>query len=389
MNVVHLSDSLNQAMGGPPQSITGLCEHLAPLVDRLDLCSVDLGPDFGPRPDVDQSLVHLTEVPCRVWKSLRLYIPSRLGSVLRDKVKSADIFHSHGLWAPANAIGTAVAAKARVRLIISPRGSFDPTALAQSAWKKSIFRRLFVNRALRHAACLHALGAHEADCIRRFGLTNPIAIVPNAVNLAGARAIEPTRDWGSQKLIVFLGRMHHIKGLDVLIEAWGRLADEFPDWSLVLAGPDEDGYQARLESQVRAAGLVDRVLFPGGVYGSDKDSLMTAGEMFVLPSRTEGMSVALLEAMGAGLPVVITRSCNFPAAETRGAGFIVDSNAVSLAQGLAKMMKIPLAGRREMGAKGASLVAEHYCWDSSARQMLGVYRWMLGLDDAPKCVRLD
>jgi len=396
MNVVHLADSLNRAMGGPPRSIVGLCENLAPLVDRLDLCCVDLGSHFGPRVDVDTSLVHLTEVQCRAWKSLRLYMPKGLGSVLKDKAVSADIIHSHGLWAPANVIAAGAARKARLPHIIAPRGSFEPGSLAKSVWKKAVFKRLYVNRALREAACFHALTDREAWCIRKFGLTNPIAILPNAV--AGS---QPTNDrdaaagqdrdprFGGKKLIVFLGRMHPIKGLDILIEAWRRIAGEFTDWHLVLAGPDEDGYLAALESQVQAADLSDRVSFPGGLYGPDKDSLLASADLFVLPSRSEGMSVALLEAMDAGLPVVITKSCNFPAAEDSGAGFAVDPDVESLTAGLAKMLKTSDDQRSEMGTRGASLVRSNYSWDSVAREMLEVYRWVLGQRDAPQCVRMD
>ena len=396
MNVVHMADSLNRTMGGPPISIVGLCEHLSPLTDRLDLCCVDLGANFGPRVEVDTSLVNLTEVPCRVWKSLRLYIPKGLGSVLKDKAASADIIHSHGLWAPANVIAARAARKARLPHIIAPRGSLEPGALAKSAWKKAIFKRLYVNSALREAVCFHALTDREAWCIRKFGLTNPIAIVPNGV--AGSqRSAGPDaaagQDWaqrlGGKKLIVFLGRMHPIKGLDILLDAWRRIAGEFTDWHLVLAGPDEDGYLAALESQVQAADLSDRVSFPGGLYGSDKDSLLAAADLFVLPSRSEGMSVALLEAMAAGLPVVITKSCNFPAAEDSGAGFAVDPDVESLTARLAKMLKTPDDRRSEMGDCGASLVHSTYSWDSVAREMLEVYRWVLGRRDAPPRVRMD
>ena len=396
MNVVHLADSLNRTMGGLPRSIVGLCEHLAPLTDRLDLCCVDLGSDFGPRVGVDTSLVNLTEVPCRLWKSLRLYVPKGLGRILDVAAASADIIHSHGLWAPANAIAAKSAWKARVPHIIAPRGSLAPEALAKSAWKKAIFKRLFVNRALRRAACLHALTDREASHIRKFGLINPIAIVPNAVTGSqppDGRDAAAGQDWtarfGGKKLIVFLGRMHPIKGLDVLIEAWRRIAGEFTDWHLVLAGPDEDGYLAAIESQVETADLADRVSFPGGLYGPDKDSLLTAADLFVLPSRSEGMSVALLEAMAAGLPVVITKSCNFHAAEDLGAGFVVGGDVESLAAGLAKMLKTPDDRRSEMAARGASLVRGNYCWDSVAREMLEVYRWVLGRRDAPQCVRTD
>jgi len=396
MNVVHLADSLNLSMGGPPRSIVGLCEHLAPLTDRLDLCCVDLGSDFGPRVGVDTSLVNLTEVSCRVWKSLRLYIPRGLGSVLKDKAVSADIIHSHGLWAPANAIAAQTAWKARVPHIITPQGAFAPEALAISAWKKAIFKRLCVNRTLQRAACLHAVTEREASHIRRFGLTNPIAIVPNGVSVSQPLDVPdaaPTRDWGAhfggKKLIVFLGRMHPIKGLDILIEAWRRIADEFTDWHLVLIGPDEDGYLATIESQVETANLAGRVSFPRYLPASDKDSLLSAADLFVLPSRSEGMSIALLEAMAAGLPVVITRSCNFPAAKESGAGFVVDPDAESLAAGLAKMLKTPDAQRSEMGARAADLVRADYSWDSVAREILEVYKWMLGRRDAPQCVRMD
>ena len=396
MNILHVADSLNAAMGGPPRSIVGLCEHLAALVDRLDLCSVDLGGDFGVGVAVDTSRVNHTEVPCRVWKSLRLYIPRGLGSVLKDKAVSADIMHSHGLWAPANVIAAGAAGKAHLPHIIAPRGSFEPGALAKSAWKKAIFKRLYVNRALREAACFHALTEREAWCIREFGLTNPIAIVPNAVAVSKPpddRDTAAGQDWaarfGRKKLIVFLGRMHPIKGLDILIEAWRRIAGEFTDWHLVLAGPDEEGYLAAIESQVEAADLADRVSFPGGLYGPDKDSLLAAADLFVLPSRSEGMSVALLEAMAAGLPVVITKSCNFPAAGDSRAGFVVDGNVESLSAGLAKMLKTPDNRRSEMGARAAALVRGRYSWDSVAREMLEVYRWILGRRDAPQCVRMD
>jgi glycosyltransferase involved in cell wall biosynthesis len=101
------------------------------------------------------------------------------------------------------------------------------------------------------------------------------------------------------------------------------------------------------------------------------------------------MSVALLEAMAAGLPVVITKSCNFPAAGDSRAGFVVDPDVESLAAGLARMLTTPDDRRAEMGARGARMVRGEYSWDSVAREMLEVYRWVLGRRDAPQCVRMD
>jgi len=380
MNVVHLADSLNQAMGGPPRSIVALCEHLAPLTDRLDLCSVDLGAGFGPPVAVDTSLVNFTEVSCRLWKSLRLYVPRGLGRVLGAAAASADIIHSHGLWAPANAIAAKAAHRARVPHVIAPRGSLAPEALAKSAWKKAIFKRLFVNRALRRAACLHALTDREASHIRGFGLTNPIAVIPNGV---------PPQKKGSGTFssIVFLGRMHPIKGLDNLIEAWRRIEGRFGDWHLVLAGPDEQDYLATLKSQVEDASLTGRVSFPGGVYGDDKQRLLADAELFVLPSRSEGMSVALLEALAAGLPALITRECNFPS--LAGGGLVVDCSADALADGLTQMLEMSEEQRRQMGDNARALVQSQYSWDTLARQMLDVYEWLLGRRDRPQCVRLD
>ncbi|MCP4378132.1 MAG: glycosyltransferase, partial [bacterium] len=218
-------------------------------------------------------------------------------------------------------------------------------------------------------------------------------IVPNAVDVSQSCDDcdldgEPawSERFGGKKLIVFMGRMHPIKGLDTLIEAWGRISGQFTDWHLVLGGPDEDGYLATLESQVQSANLSDRVSFPGGLYGTDKKALLNSADVFVLPSRSEGMSVALLEAMGAGIPVVITKSCNFPAADDLGAGFVVDQDIESLSAGLAKMLKMPDNQRGEMGTSAASLVRDNYSWDIVAREMLEVYQWILGQRDTPSCV---
>jgi len=403
MKIVHLSDSLNRAMGGPPRSIVALCEHLAPLSDRVDLCCVDLGSDFGPPVEVDTSRVNLTQVPARLWKSLRLYVPRGLGRILADTAASAGIIHSHGLWAPANVIAARVARKTGVPHIISPRGSLAPEALAKSAWKKAIFRRLFVDRALRRAACLHALTDREASHIRQFGLTNPIAVIPNGVAIEkkgsgtffekkGSRPAKKVPDpffGGGKRFVVFLGRMHPIKGLDNLIEAWRRIEGRFAEWQLVLAGPDEQDYLAVLESQVARASVSHRVSFPGGVYGDDKQKLLSNAGLFVLPSRSEGMSVALLEAMSAGLPAVITLACNFPSLADAGGGLVVDGGPDSLADALTKMLEMPEDRRREMGARAAMLVREKYSWDILARRMLEVYEWILGGRDRPECVRLD
>lgn len=176
-----------------------------------------------------------------------------------------ELIHNHGLWLYPSLICLA-AHRRGIPYIISPHGMLDPWAVRHSAWKKKIAGLLFENRHLRHAACIHALCQSEAESVRAYGLTNPIAVIPNGIDMpdgqAERRLNEARRRPRRPKQLLFLGRIHPKKGLKELLDAWRMVQDaqdapghEQSEWQLVIAGWDDGGHEEDLKRQAGFLGL--------------------------------------------------------------------------------------------------------------------------------------
>lgn len=231
---------------------------------------------------------------------------------------------------------------------------------------------------LAKAAFVHVLNPYEAAAIKSFNLPTPIEIIPNGIFEAevspppapGAfRAKHP--ELGADPYVLFLSRMHFKKGLDYLVEAFATLSAAHPALRLVIAGPD-DGYLATLKELIQRAGVASRVHLVGPLYGRDKLAAFVDATAFCLPSRQEGFSVAILEAMACGIPVVITQECRFPQVASAGAGFVVPLGAGPTAAALDRVLK--LADPKTMGAKGRGLVMSQFTWPRIADQSIDAYR---------------
>jgi poly(glycerol-phosphate) alpha-glucosyltransferase len=303
-----------------------------------------------------------------------------------------DLVHLHGLWTyPSWAALRWSEGKRRPRLV-SAHGMLEPWALRRSAWKKRLARLLFEDRNLRGATCLHAANPAELRAIRAFGLANPVAVIPNGVALPALGTAPPPPAWRRDlpedaRVLLFLGRLHPKKGLVELVEGWGRLeAAERGPWHLVLAGWDEAGLAAGLAARARASGLGDRVHLVGPQLGPEKAATLAHAEGFVLPSHSEGMPVAVLEAWAHGLPVVMTPACNLPMGFAAGAALSTEPAPEAIARSLRELLALPAERRRAMGEAGRRLAAERFAWEQVAAGFTAVYRWLLGSGTAPACV---
>jgi len=136
-------------------------------------------------------------------------------------------------------------------------------------------------------------------------------------------------------------------------------------------------------------GLGQKVCFTGPLHGREKLAALAGAELFVLPSLSEGFSMAVLEAAAAGLPVLLTPQCNFPELAQAGGAIEVSPDAAGCEAGLREMLRFSEAGRRLMGQRGKDLVTSSYTWPRIAAQMLNVYRWLLDGGHPPACVRLN
>jgi glycosyltransferase involved in cell wall biosynthesis len=335
-------------------------------------------------PDELDTLKHYPAISLTHWPLSRTawFRRSDLDERFRELVSKADGVHIHGLWEGCTAVAGRAARSLDKPYIISAHGMLDPWALANKGLKKRIYSALVERANIESAACLHALTKAEAEDYRRYGSRRPIAVVPNGVDLprsVDARLfLEEFPELEGKRMVLFLGRIHFKKGLDILAQAWGNLAKRFPDAVLVLAGPDSENSRAAVEELITIYGISDRVFFTGMLAEKVKWSALATAHCFVLPSYSEGLSVATLEAMGMGLPVIITEQCHLPEVSQFEAGWEIRADVTSLYSALEEMLENSPATNSEIGERGRRIVQKRYSWPVVARQMAELYRWVQG-----------
>jgi poly(glycerol-phosphate) alpha-glucosyltransferase len=259
----------------------------------------------------------------------------------------------------------------------------DSWALRNSRWKKLLAGWLYEDRHLRGAACLHALNKSEAAAIRAYGLRNPICVIPNGVDLPAQQATVG----GEEKLCVFLGRLHPKKGLSILLRAWAQAMWAAAGWRLVVAGWDQGGHEHELRQLAGSLGLDGRVEFVGPKFGVEKAALLRGASAFALPSLSEGLPVAVLEAWSYGLPVVMTPECNLPEGFAAEAAVRMRADVAGVVEALDRLFGMKDEELRAMGVLGRRLVEERFTWARVAMEMMGVYEWVLGRGRRPESVQ--
>lgn len=301
-----------------------------------------------------------------------------------------DVVHLHGLWQLLSVQAAAWRRATGRPVMISPRGMLDEWALRNSVLKKQVAARLFERENLAGSACLHALNASEAAAMRAFGLTNPIAVIPN-----GADMPEPTPHpppaWMAadrRRTLLFLGRLHPKKGVHELLLAWADLKARSPEiaagWRLAIAGWDDGGHLDDLQRTAATLSLQGEVLFPGPLFGEAKAAALAHAGAFVLPSYSEGLPMAVLEAWSHARPVLMTAACNLPEGFAAGAAIEISTDPAALAVQLAEALAAP--DLDAIGARGRDMVRERFTWRSIAADHAAVYAWMRDGGPAPACV---
>lgn len=319
----------------------------------------------------------------------RGYKPLGYAPDLLPALRSADpdVLHNHGLWMYPSVASMQWSRLTRRPYIISVHGMLDPWAVTHSHWKKKLAGMIYEHRHLAQASCLHALCSAEADAIRRYGLSNPLCVLPFGIDLPLLSLGESTR---RDKTLLFLGRLHPKKGLLNLLKAWRQLRQdsihEIVGWELWIAGWDQGKHERELRTYAFEHGIESTVQFLGPKFGREKDALLRSVGAFVLPSFSEGLPVSVLEAWAYALPVVMTKECNLPQGFSSGAGICIDVTPSGIARGLLDLIALSPEDRTIMGMRGRQLVEQRFSWTSYAEHMSSVYAWMSGAGPRPECV---
>ncbi|HEX3799020.1 MAG TPA: glycosyltransferase [Verrucomicrobiae bacterium] len=302
-----------------------------------------------------------------------LYFSPEMKQRAPELVRGADVLHGHGMYVGPNYIFGRAARRELKPLVYHVHGMFEPYILKRSRWKKRLVHWLFENNNFHDVRLWRALTAKEAGQIRARGL-QPVVIAPNGLNLADfprpQNILTPIRTPFVYELrknrsrLLFLGRIHPKKGLDILLQAWARLDAETADWELIIAGPDENGHLPEMRRLAQSLAIQDRVFFTGAVTGESKTALLHSADLFVLPSYSEGFSMSLLEAMACEVPVIATDSCNFPEISTAFAGWECHATLDSLVTTLQTALAAGPAERKQRGQNAQRLVAAKFTWQT-------------------------
>lgn len=310
----------------------------------------------------------------------KLYYAPKLNATADLTFPDIDIVHGHGFYVGTNYIFGRKARHMHKPLVYHVHGIFEPWILRRSRLKKYLAKLWFENANFRHASLWRALTGKEADQIRAVGIKAPIVIAPNGIDLAPFDKFqEEAGSKGEQKgQCVFLGRLHPKKGLDLLLNAWSVIGKIKEGWKLIIAGPNENGYQSKIEQYIHGLGLHSSVSLAGTITGTEKTRLLKRADLFILPSYSEGFSVAILEALACKVPVIATTACNFPELARSGGGWECESSIESVAKTLSEAMESSIAERKERGALGRRLVEKSYTWQEVAATILEACRSLHG-----------
>ena len=378
MNVLHVTPSMSPTWGGPVIVVSELTAALENEGIHCEIATTRgyrVGADIA-GPEGIQTHVFDTGPAARLWTAY-----SRdLARFLNDGITRFDLIHIHEIWHYAGYAAFRAAKKNAVPCVITVHGELSEWSLRHKGWKKFIYRKAILDNMLRKVDSLHTITLAEKDRIASLGCDTPVTVAPNGIdptpydNLPDPSGfLDRFPALRGKRVILFLGRLNPTKGLDVLARSFSNLKIRFPDAILLMAGPDEEGARSMMESILKSQGNLDSAVFTGMLTGTEKLAAMSCADIFVLPSYSEGFSIAILEAMAARLPLVITKGCNFPEVAEHNAGFVVEASETPVTEAIAALLADD-ALRSRMGERGRKLVTERYTWQAAASKIADLYR---------------
>ena len=380
VRILHIIASANKAGGGPIEGIFRQEEATGgqhPLAVR-ELVTLD-EPEAS---DINHPWLRInrlgrtratgTRNPVRRLMDRYRYSPT-LVPWLEQNVHRFDYVLVHGLWNYAAMAASRVLPRQNVPYFVFSHGMMDPWfrrfypvkhVIKQLLWfgyegklLAGAASVLFTCEEERRLARTTFLGHRYRETVVGYGSGSAPPAISNIADRIG-RAIPGLR---GRRHILYISRIHEKKGCDMLIPAFAKVAAIDPDLQLVIAGPGDAALVRSLQDQARAAGIDERIHWPGGLFGDDKWAAFQAAEAFILPSHQENFGIAVAEALSCGLPVLITDKVNiWREIEAAGAGLVTDDTAPGIERQLREWLALDADARKRMSAAAVALFQNNY-----------------------------
>ena len=381
MKILHVIENMDEETGGGATERTRqLSIHFAKLGHDVTILSTSFNLSEGQKDKLALEKIEIADLPLIY---ARFYIPFPFFGKIRKLVKEADIIHLVSHWTLISLMTYVFVRLYKKKYTVSPLGALP--IYGRSRFLKRVYNFLFGKRIMQNASFCIVATLNETPAFINLGIDESRIIhIPNGINeedykLKGDKEFRASLGLDDSPFILFIGRLNHIKGPDLLLKAFNEVKDIFPDLQLVYIGPDE-GLLNSLEDYADSNSIKDRVHFLGFISREDKSRLIDECYFLAVPSRQEAMSIVVLEAGVAGKPALITDQCGFDELGKVNGGLIVPASIEGLSEGVERMMNFGQEINK-LGANLHKLVTKDYLWSSASKKYISVFEGLEKLNN--------
>ncbi|MBF0343514.1 MAG: glycosyltransferase [Nitrospirae bacterium] len=377
MKVLHVNIAINPKHGGgTAERVYQMSKHLS----QKGIVSAILTLELGLTEDLQKTLksVEITAIPC-LWE--RFFVPEisyKILTKIYNSIKTADIIHLMGHWSLVNALAYLFIRYLNKPYVFCPAGAL--IIHGRSKFLKLLYNKLIGNAILTNANVCIASTKSEIKYFYKCIPKDNIVIIPNGINsnefiLKNDDAFRKKYNIGSNPFILYMGTFSHIKGTDLLLQAFNRIKDKYSNYHIVLAGNDR-GLLNEIKRYTRKTNIESTVHFIGYIEGIDKSYAYNAATILVVPSRSEVISMVALEAGSTSTPVLLTDKCGFNEITEIEGGLVVEDSVEGLEKGLTVILS-DLDKLKKIGKNISEYVKNTYEWHVIIDKYIKLYHHVL------------
>lgn len=365
MRILH-SGTLDVNAGGPAMSTYYTLYGLKQRGIEAELIMYPLSPNGRLRGE--EITVHFAQAP---WEYKMAYAPKLKKEI--EALGDFDIYHAQGIWQYPTYALVDVARKKGKPYLVTPRGMLYPQDIRKS---NKFFKKLSLKWRLlddlNRAACVHVTCKEEMIHCRNLGVTSPIAVIPNPIEIK--KYDERKQDHIFR--LGYLGRLSPRKNVESLIYAFGELGDKVKDAELLIIGGGDTRYESFLKAECVRLGL-NNVRFTGFLSGKEKDKAIASLSVLAMPSEFENLGNVILEGLIRRIPCIATKGAPWEELETFRCGWWVEYSQSAITEAIVAALYTSEEQLAEMGDRGYKLVEKNYSLEAVAGKMLNLYQWIL------------